>query len=349
MKKRMNKDELLEQIKVKHRQLERYIFYFERGGNGAYGVTNRPKFDLEEMEEPGVVGEWSLKDVLAHLTDWEQRFIDWYEAGLRGGVSNPPVPGVRWDDLDALAEEGAEEYQERPLELVLDEFPRSYQHILVTVQSISQEDLFTSGRYGWAGDVPLADYVVATTYEHYDWAKKRIRRWRRTHANKQLNKDVILERMQVERRQLEKNLAELTEEEMVEGGVIGEWSVKDVLAHLIDWEQRFLGWYEAGLQGEVPETPAPGVTWGELHILNQQIFEKHRNRPLDDILAEFQASYQRVLATIQELSEEDMFQVGLYAWTGTGNIASYIRANTSNHYRWAKVQIRKWLKARNKL
>jgi hypothetical protein len=112
--------------------------------------------------------------------------------------------------------------------------------------------------------------------EHYDWAKKHVRSWRRAHAGMYLNKEEILERIRTERRRLEHDLSQLTGEEIVEGGVVGEWSVKDILAQLVDWEQRYLGWYGAGLRGEVPETPAPGFCWGELDVLNQQIYEEHR-------------------------------------------------------------------------
>jgi hypothetical protein len=37
----MGKDELLEQIRVKHRQLERCLFYFERGSNGAFVASSK--------------------------------------------------------------------------------------------------------------------------------------------------------------------------------------------------------------------------------------------------------------------------------------------------------------------
>ena len=158
---------------------------------------------------------------------------------------------------------------------------------------------------------------------------------------KQMTKDDLLENIRVERRRLENNLAALSKDEMTQPGVVGEWSVKDLLAHLVDWEQRFLGWYEAGLRGEVPETPAPGLTWGQLHILNRQIFEKHRHRSLDDVLAEFHVSYQQTLATVQTISEEDMFAPGRYAWTEGETLAGYIAANTGNHYRWAKTRLRK--------
>ncbi|MFX0055306.1 MAG: ClbS/DfsB family four-helix bundle protein [Promethearchaeota archaeon] len=162
-------------------------------------------------------------------------------------------------------------------------------------------------------------------------------------------KDSIIERIHVERRRLEKNLASLSDEDMLVPGVIAEWSVKDIMAHLFDWEQRFLGWYKAGLQGEVPETPAPGLKWSQLHILNQEVFEKHRNRILEDVKAEFQSSYERLLEAINGIPEEDLFEVGRFEWTGAENIAGYILANSANHYRWAKTRILRWIKEGRKV
>jgi hypothetical protein len=158
------------------------------------------------------------------------------------------------------------------------------------------------------------------------------------------NKQALLERIATERRQLEKNLAALDIEEMVIPGVIGEWSVKDILAHLLDWEQRFLGWYEAGRRGEVPAIPAPGIGWRELDRLNQEIYEKYQDWPLTHVLAAFQESYQQVLAAVQAMPEAEIFTVGRYAWLGEGKLVSYILANTASHYRWAKQQIRRWMK-----
>ena len=54
---------------------------------------------------------------------------------------------------------------------------------------------------------------------------------------------------------LEQLLATLTPEQMVHPGIVGEWSVKDVLAHLTEWQQMVLGWYHAGLAGEIAIAP----------------------------------------------------------------------------------------------
>lgn len=169
------------------------------------------------------------------------------------------------------------------------------------------------------------------------------------HAGEYLNKQVVLERIRTERRRMEENLELLNSHHMEIRGIIGEWSVKDLLAHLVDWEQRFLFWYKAGLRGEVPQIPAPGISWGELDLLNQLIYEKHRDRSLEDVRTEFNTSFHQVLATIEDIPEEDMFAIGRYAWLGESNLAAYILANTADHYRWAKQQIRSWLKAQDRL
>lgn len=166
---------------------------------------------------------------------------------------------------------------------------------------------------------------------------------------KRWNKERIIESIHIERRRLEKNLTSLSDADMMESGVVGEWSVKDILAHLFDWEQRFLGWYEAGLRGEVPETPAPGLKWSQLRILNQRIFEKYQDRALSDIKKEFQSSFEKVLETVNDIPEKDLFKIGRYQWTGKDTIGGFILANTANHYRWAKSRIRNWMKRTGRL
>ena len=133
---------------------------------------------------------------------------------------------------------------------------------------------------------------------------------------------------------------------MIEPGVVGEWSAKDVLAHLIEWEQMCLGWYRAGLRGEVLETPAPGYRWNQTPELNQMIYEKHRDRSLDEVLAQFGASHREILGVIQGLSDEELFTAGRYAWTKKLTMGTYFVSATSSHYLWARKEIRKGLKAK---
>ena len=161
---------------------------------------------------------------------------------------------------------------------------------------------------------------------------------------KQTSKEQLLKDILTERRRLEKNLSVLSAEDMIRPGVTGTWSVKDILAHLIAWERLFLDWYSTGIRGCRPAVTPVGMSQKTIDALNQQIYVKNQTRSLDDILAEFHASYQEIITIIETIPEEDMFIHGRYSWTDKLTLADYIAGNTCNHYAWAKSQIRKRVK-----
>ena len=52
------------------------------------------------MLEPGIEGNRSVKDIVAHMTAWEQRMIQWLDESAAGLAPQRPAPGMTWDDLD---------------------------------------------------------------------------------------------------------------------------------------------------------------------------------------------------------------------------------------------------------
>ena len=158
------------------------------------------------------------------------------------------------------------------------------------------------------------------------------------------SKHDLLEAALRERGKLDAVLRTVPPERMVEPGVVGEWSVKDVLAHLHEWERMALGWYRTGMRGEVPEVPAPGYTWNQTPQLNRAIFEKHRDRPLAEVVADFRASRREILGVIESLSDEDLFMAGRFAWTRKNALGAYFVSATSSHDLWARTRIARWLR-----
>jgi hypothetical protein len=338
----MNKIELISAIETNRRQLERYLFYFEKDASGVFRPSERPKFGREEMLQPGVVDDWALKDLLCHLIDWDGRLVGWCQEALHDMRGVVPAADLAWEELETSDHQIPADLQARPINQVLGEFRQSYRAMLDALEALPDDMLVEPASLQGGRVRTWADLALAVTAEHYAWAKRRIRRWRQIHAGTYLNRAVILERIQTERRRLEQNLVEVPAREMETPGVVGDWSVKDVLAHLVDWEQRFLGWYEAGRRGEWPAVPAPGIGWHELDLLNRQIYERNRERDLEEILADFHASYAQVRATVEAMSQDEIFEPGRYDWLGENALVGPILANTANHYRWAKGHIRAW-------
>jgi hypothetical protein len=153
-------------------------------------------------------------------------------------------------------------------------------------------------------------------------------------------KEGLINNINATHAQLEKKYASLTPQQMVWQGSMDDWSVKDILAHLADWEQRFISWYRAGVAGEFPETPAPGMTWRDLARLNQQGYELHKDETLEQVLEQYEKSFQEITALIEAMTEEEIFEPGVYAWTGKSALLPWIDANTASHYRWAERNIR---------
>jgi hypothetical protein len=69
MGKRLPKNELLAEIPRERRALDDTLAHFSARTMSKAGVTR---------------GGWSIKDILAHLVEWQQMNLDWYAAGQRG-------------------------------------------------------------------------------------------------------------------------------------------------------------------------------------------------------------------------------------------------------------------------
>jgi hypothetical protein len=74
---------------------------------------------------------------------------------------------------------------------------------------------------------------------------------------KRLAKGELLQEIGVERSRLDALLEQLTPRQMTQAGAtLAGWSVKDILGHLVGWQQLNLDWYSTGLRGEKPQIHA---------------------------------------------------------------------------------------------
>ena len=163
---------------------------------------------------------------------------------------------------------------------------------------------------------------------------------------RRLQKIELLEEMERERSALDKTLAPLTAREMTRPGVTkGGWSVKDILAHLLEWQQMNLDWYAVGLRGEKVYMPARGYTLRDLPRLNQMICRKHHRRSLKSVVQDFEEHHRKIVDLIVSLSDYDLTTLGRYSWTGPSwTLSDYLRASTAAHYLWARKRIQRWIR-----
>jgi hypothetical protein len=144
-------------------------------------------------------------------------------------------------------------------------------------------------------------------------------------------KEALLKAIRDERKRFEKSFKGLSSSEMITAPAPGEWSVHDILAHIVAWEQRLIKWYETGMRGEkqvMPDWSNPGT----VDAINYEIYKKNHDRWLKEIQKEFKSSHKQVLKIVKSIPEENMFVLSKYDWTGKATLADYIVSNTSEHY-----------------
>jgi hypothetical protein len=118
----------------------------------------------DRMEEPGVAGAWSVKDVVAHLTAWRRRTVGRLEAVASG----QPEPAHEWpadlrEDDEINAWFHARD-RDKSIGQVLDESRRVFQQLVAAIEKLPQDVLDDPARFPWMEGAPLTG---ATLFGHF--------------------------------------------------------------------------------------------------------------------------------------------------------------------------------------
>jgi len=123
---------------------------------------------------------WTAKDMLAHITAWEERLLRWIGRWRAAGDPRRPEPGVNWDGgVDAL---NARDYETARVQSVAEVRARAADaraRVVAAVQSLGEADL-TVPSSAWDG-LTLSWIVRANTDEHYREHREEIEAWLRDH------------------------------------------------------------------------------------------------------------------------------------------------------------------------
>src|SRR5512133_35097 len=133
----------------------------------------------------------------------------------------------------------------------------------------------------------------------------------------------LLKEVYSEREKLETLLATIPTDVFANKKVQGEWTAKDVVSHLIAWEQMVILWVKSGYEGKAIPVPAEGFKWSDLPALSDRIFNEHKDEPAADVLKKFVESYQQILDLLNSISEQDLFTPGLHKWQNKNMLAAY--------------------------
>lgn len=157
-----------------------------------------------------------------------------------------------------------------------------------------------------------------------------------------MNRTELLQRIHTGRSELEATLARLVDDRMTAPALPGDWSVKDLLAHLGWWEQRIVSAYHTLLRGEIPDPESEAVPVDEL---NARVFAEHHNQTLAEVRREELDAYQAILSLAETAPEGDLFDPNRFAWTAGRAFVEWISGNTYGHYQEHLPDLEAWLGA----
>jgi hypothetical protein len=121
------------------------------------------KFTPLFMTAPGASGDWSVKDILAHVT--------WHEQEMFNLILNRTLAGSDlWNvSLELRNRTIYEENRERDLKDVLDDYKIVFEGLMDVMQTLTDADLQDASHFkGMPSAWKPWEIIAQNTYEHYD-------------------------------------------------------------------------------------------------------------------------------------------------------------------------------------
>jgi len=121
-----------------------------------------------ELMEPGVTAAWSVRDIIAHVTWWEEEALTYLPVVMAGGT--PPRYSVTHGGIDAFNAGMTEQRVHSPLAEVLRQRDDVHRRLVALIESAPDEH--------FVGETRFRRRLRLETYGHYAKHTQAIRRWR---------------------------------------------------------------------------------------------------------------------------------------------------------------------------
>jgi len=130
----------------------------------------------EQMTQPEVQDEWTVKDIMAHVSAWHRLAMDRIHAGTAGEEIQIPV--IKGDEfVDAFNADVYQRSKDQALDKVMAEFHAAYNEFMAQIEALDDDLLFQTLPFDWAGDLTYQVLISANTHWHYPDHIEAILKW----------------------------------------------------------------------------------------------------------------------------------------------------------------------------
>lgn len=157
----MNQAEIIQQLNEEYELLMDAI----------KGLTN------EAMLEPGVNGDWSIKDILTHISAWEAELVKllWQ---ARAGKKPTTIHFNQDQDVDSTNLIWYNERKDRPLQVVMEDLQAVRKQTLRRVAEFNDRELNDLQAFKWLRGYPLWEWIASDSFKHGPEHITQIKAWR---------------------------------------------------------------------------------------------------------------------------------------------------------------------------
>ncbi|WP_339101760.1 ClbS/DfsB family four-helix bundle protein [Candidatus Enterococcus clewellii] len=143
-------------------------------------LTGTFSFDVEKEKGEHWKRDRNIHDVLIHLYEWQQLLLDWVAANRNGETKQFLKEGYNWKSYGAMNVEFMEKHKDGTYEEALALLKESHKKVMKLAEEFSNDELFSKKVFPWVGGSTLGSYFVSTTVSHYEWATKKIRKYKKS-------------------------------------------------------------------------------------------------------------------------------------------------------------------------
>lgn len=153
-----------------------------------------------------------------------------------------------------------------------------------------------------------------------------------------VRKQEMLTELAAARAQLVDALSGLSPEHMLITGVVGLWSAKDMLGHLVAWESEVVT-----ALNQIQNKRLPSIL--KIEDIDEWNAEQQRvnvRRPLDAILADFESVHRMLHQMVSDLDEQTLTDHRRFRWMEGEPLWYLIEENVTLHEREHAEEILAW-------
>ncbi|MFQ5616420.1 MAG: DinB family protein, partial [Anaerolineales bacterium] len=271
--------------------------------------------DEETLTTHPVFENWTPKDMLAHTGEWDEFHTDRMTkaAAGRGGEL------IEIKSAAFFAERNAEfhaAHQNLTVEQALDRCLSARRSFLDALAEIPDPDLHRQRAMPWGEQISLPDWIK-WRHIHDSAHGGEIREWRKENAIRWAPgpKAILLAVFRAARDEILALVSLIPEGERAARLVCGEWTLKDVIGHLTDWE--LAGVERARLALDGVTSPAMDDLTGDFEAWNKAHAAARRPQPWEQVWADFDATRRDLISIVEQLTREDLERPFTTPWGKT--------------------------------